>query len=60
MSSQYNAVCCKSLICFVGYTITSDFKTVKLAFSTVCFPEMDCASGCSPLLNTKTLLDTLR
>ena len=55
-SSQYNAVCCKSLICFVSYTITSDFKTVKLVFSTMCFPEMDCATGCSPPLNV--LLNT--
>jgi hypothetical protein len=45
------------LICFVGYTITSNFKTIKLVFSTMCFPEMDCATGCTPLLNTKTLLD---
>ena len=58
MSSQYNAACCKSFICFVSYTITLDFKTVKLVFSTMCFPKMDCPTGCIPLLNTKTLLDT--
>ena len=59
MSLQYNAVCCKSFICFVGYTVASDFKTIKLVFGTMCFPEMDCATGCTPLLNTKTLLDNV-
>lgn len=47
---HHNIMLC--FICFVGYTIASDFKTVKQMFSTVFFPKTDCATGCTPLLNT--------
>jgi hypothetical protein len=52
---HHNNMLC--VICFVSYMITSDFKTIKLMFNTVCCPEMDLATGCTPLSNTKTLLD---
>ena len=45
MSSQYNAVCCKSFICFVGYMITSEFKTIKLVLAPCAFPKWIAQQG---------------